>query len=508
MKQFLLLIFVLPFLGFGQCPNGTFNSQAQIDALAIDYPNCTSISGSLIIEGDDITDLSGLAQIEQCQNLIIRDNPLLQNLNGLNSNIVLYYVEGIGNLFSITNNSSLTSIIGLENLVNNSDFESSLIVDGNPLLISLEGLPINYNPSYVLLITNNDSLTNLVGIGNYSGGYITEISDNDNLIDLTGLNSASGEGYVRISGNNSLTSFNGLNYLSGSQIIIENNAVLEDINITNEFTDLYPVVFIRQNPLLSVCNANWVCEFLNSSGVEENSWFPGTFSNNAPGCNTNFEVEYGCGLVTNDNCGFYDESSYLVLGETIVANNEFATTSTQVPSCDEVTERLDVWFAFDSGNLTSVDVISEAGYSLQLWEGTEFECGSEILVENACNAMELIDIPVTPNTIYLIQVWSDGTARRASGWFEVTVQDSALSVPEVALSDIKIYPNPANDVLNIQSNAKVDKVSIYNMLGQKVLESTYNTNEVSVNISSLNKGMYMAIVSSEGRASTYRIVKQ
>ena len=120
------------------------------------------------------------------------------------------------------------------------------------------------------------------------------------------------------------------------------------------------------NPNLSICSTTRVCFYIYDNGIEEGSWLPGIFENNAPGCNSNFEVEHGCGIVTNDDCGYNNypfSSGDLLLGETIQANNEYATTSSQAPSCNEVVDRQDVWFRFDSGDLTTVDVIVEAGFS-------------------------------------------------------------------------------------------------------------------------------------------------
>lgn len=510
MNQLLLIIFILPIFGFSQCPNGTFNSQAQIDALAIDYPDCTSISGSLIISGNDITDLSGLAQITACTGLSISNNLVLQTTAGLNPNLVLSYVEGTGNGFAISNNASLLEIAGLENLENQSGFESYFTIRDNPLLVNMQGLPNDFNALSFFYLINNDSLTNLDGLGNISGFEISEISDNDGLIDLTGMGNFYAE-YLKISNNNSLQSLNGAESASfDDYLIIENNQNLTDISAIYAGSYSDDGLIIRNNPNLSICSTAPVCFFLDSNGIEEGIWFPGTFENNAPGCNTNFEVEYGCGIVTNDDCGLYNYPSILTLSETIQANNEFATTSPEVPSCDEISNRKDVWFVFDSGESTTVDIITDAGFSLQLWDlnSTYPECGNQTQVANACGGSQLIDIPVTPNHYYTLQVWDDGTGRRASGWFNLTVQDGALSVPENALSNVKLFPNPSNDMLNIHSISRVDKVSIYNTLGQNIFESSYHTTDVSVNISNLKSGMYIAIISSEGRESTHKIMKQ
>ena len=54
-------------------------------------------------------------------------------------------------------------------------------------------------------------------------------------------------------------------------------------------------------------------------------------------------------------------------------------------------------------------------------------------------------------------------------------------------SDISIYPNPAKDFVNIQSDIKIKSAEIYNMAGQKVLESK----ATKINTSNLKPGVYM-----------------
>ncbi|WP_323786857.1 T9SS type A sorting domain-containing protein [Psychroserpens sp.] len=507
MKHLLFILFLFPILCLSQCPptSGIFTSQAQIDALAIDYPNCTEV-GAFVISGDDITDLSGLNQIVSCTSFGLGPTLVLQNTIGLNSNIVIRYVEGTGTGFGISNNASLLTIDGLENFVSQSGFESSFTISDNPMLINIEGVPSTFDPLTWFSIVNNDSLINLNGLEDYCAGEITTISDNDSLVDLAGLDCASGSEIVRISNNDALISFNGLNQMwAGYSLYIENNAVLEDINIVDDNIGWWPEVTIQNNPNLSVCNSNWVCHFLYSVGVEESFWYPGTFENNAPGCNSNIEVEYACGINSNDNCGYPTLANQLVLGEPITANNEFATTSSQTPSCNDITNRKDVWFAFNSGDNTIIDVLIQAGFYVQLWEG---ECYELTQVNNACGT-QLDDMPVAPNTIYYVQVWNDDPADRGgSSWFNLTVQDGTLSTQDFQFETVKIFPNPVDDVLNIQSNEAIDKVEIFNLLGQRIKALDIGSNPNSIDMSDLSQGLYLIQVGINGKDSTYKVLKK
>ncbi len=55
---------------------------------------------------------------------------------------------------------------------------------------------------------------------------------------------------------------------------------------------------------------------------------------------------------------------------------------------------------------------------------------------------------------------------------------------------LNIYPNPANDRVNISSSFKIKKVEIFNMIGAKISEQTSDANEVEISLSNINVGAY------------------
>lgn len=70
--------------------------------------------------------------------------------------------------------------------------------------------------------------------------------------------------------------------------------------------------------------------------------------------------------------------------------------------------------------------------------------------------------------------------------------------------DAKIYPNPVNDRLNIIADG-VNNVSIYNVMGQKVLENNVEADMLSLDVSGLKNGLYMLEVSSRKGVVTQSI---
>jgi hypothetical protein len=74
-------------------------------------------------------------------------------------------------------------------------------------------------------------------------------------------------------------------------------------------------------------------------------------------------------------------------------------------------------------------------------------------------------------------------------WYENQLE--TLSVPENGLQNISIYPNPAKNTLNFKVPfAESFKISVYDILGKKVLNSTLQNNSL-LDVSKLNNGIYI-----------------
>lgn len=72
-------------------------------------------------------------------------------------------------------------------------------------------------------------------------------------------------------------------------------------------------------------------------------------------------------------------------------------------------------------------------------------------------------------------------------------------------NQIKIFPNPATNKLNIESNFKINTYTIYNILGEKQLEGIYTE---AIDISVLNKGMYLIQIENEETFSANKFIKE
>lgn len=82
---------------------------------------------------------------------------------------------------------------------------------------------------------------------------------------------------------------------------------------------------------------------------------------------------------------------------------------------------------------------------------------------------------------------------------------ATLSNTEIALKEVSIYPNPAKNSINIQTNQNIEYAVLYNALGKEVRR--FNTN--AIDISNLSKGVYMLQIKLlDGSLSAKKIIKQ
>lgn len=85
--------------------------------------------------------------------------------------------------------------------------------------------------------------------------------------------------------------------------------------------------------------------------------------------------------------------------------------------------------------------------------------------------------------------------------------------PSVAVEEasehalVRVFPNPAKSVLNIQGHG-IYRVVLFSLLGQKVLDRPMEGDVVSLGIESLPKGVYLMQVVSESGCETKKIVKE
>ena len=221
--------------------NLTFNQQSQLDDFLINNRDCASVASNILVDGNNITNLNGLSNLNKLLGNLIIQNTSLRTLDGLNN------IDCINGDVEIRDNSQLRDLTGFEEL---RSIGFDLIIEGNDALRDFSGAELLETIDGELVITNNDALLNFVGFEKLFAvkeNFIIE--NNDALTNLNGLNELlSINGSLIIRNNERLDGLNGLNDLKSidnNLIISENNSLktlfglseLERVNGTFEIED-------------------------------------------------------------------------------------------------------------------------------------------------------------------------------------------------------------------------------------------------------------------------------
>ncbi|SMC32045.1 T9SS type A sorting domain-containing protein [Moheibacter sediminis] len=88
----------------------------------------------------------------------------------------------------------------------------------------------------------------------------------------------------------------------------------------------------------------------------------------------------------------------------------------------------------------------------------------------------------------------------------VSVHDLLSNVEFENQGEIKIYPNPVKENLHLETSAQIEKIELFNIIGQKLKE--FNLNSKTLNLSKESKGIYiLKIQMKNGKVETKKIIK-
>ncbi len=82
-----------------------------------------------------------------------------------------------------------------------------------------------------------------------------------------------------------------------------------------------------------------------------------------------------------------------------------------------------------------------------------------------------------------------------------------LSIDSEELSELKVYPNPAKEAINIACKNNIKNITIYNSIGQSIKTiQVDNTNNTHINVANLSKGVYYLNVLTAEKVITKKII--
>ena len=74
--------------------------------------------------------------------------------------------------------------------------------------------------------------------------------------------------------------------------------------------------------------------------------------------------------------------------------------------------------------------------------------------------------------------------------------------------NLLIYPNPTNNIVNIDLKNDKFSIAVYDQAGKKLIEKNSSTGEIKIDFSNLNSGIYFLKVNGDKISFTEKVVKQ
>jgi len=93
--------------------------------------------------------------------------------------------------------------------------------------------------------------------------------------------------------------------------------------------------------------------------------------------------------------------------------------------------------------------------------------------------------------------------------FNIVVMNTEVTAtPTNTLTNISIYPNPAEDTLTVESQEALTKVAIFNLLGQEVKSLNTTATNVNIDVANLDAGVYIIKLTANNKESSQKFIKK
>jgi hypothetical protein len=213
----------------------------------------------------------------------------------------------------------------------------------------------------------------------------------------------------------------------------------------------------------------------------------------------NMAYEYNYYLNTTVESG--NKRSVVVEGTDKTVNDVWSTVATDV----------NLTFNFDLNGVT-IDAgtkVYVAG-SFNDWATSQVE-----LTDDNTDKIYTASVVVAGNTTYEYNYYLNNTVESANNRTVVvestdkTVNDVWSSAIENELSLVEVYPNPFNQTLNLNNLQQVSKVTVTDVLGQKVVGFVVTEDKLSVSTQGMANGVYfVTLTDNKNNQRIVKVVKQ
>lgn len=128
--------------------------------------------------------------------------------------------------------------------------------------------------------------------------------------------------------------------------------------------------------------------------------------------------------------------------------------------------------------------------------------GNEVGCANFMNELHLENLTI--GQTYFIQITG---FNNSEGDFCIEVQ-SDMKVEKNHFQTFNFYPNPVENILFMKADSQIEKVEVFNLLGQQVIGEKPHSLEFELNTERLDSGLYLMKVHINGVEKSFQILKK
>ena len=401
----------------------------------------------------------------------------------INGSVPTANISGVTSLN--VSNYNIADLTGIEDFI--------ALINLNCFDNQLTSLDVSNSTALTILSCSNNQLTSL------------DVSNNTDLINLSCSNNQLTS--LDVSNNTALNSLFCYENQLTSLDVSNNNALTELDCGDNQLTSLDVRNGNNTNftNFYSTNNPDLICIFVDDASYSTTNWADidpaSTFVNN----------EAECDAITppaNDLCIDAIDIDDITLphsGSTVLAS------SFDAPECEFVyPDTPGVWYVATIPNgenyMVTIDTFgSSYDTTLSILTGDCFDLVCLISNDDSSGTIqsEVVFEALSGNTYY---IYVSGY-EEASGEYILNAAAEQLAINDNIIEGFSYYPNPSTGTINLSAIDNIEKVTIYNLLGQKVIDKNINATSSILNIASLNTGAYLMQVTSEGKKAIYKILK-
>ena len=196
-------------------------------------------------------------------------------------------------------------------------------------------------------------------------------------------------------------------------------------------------------------------------------------------------------------------------------NSEVLDPSVGIPTCGSY-DGGDLWYSAVVPNSGNLVIESRFVEDSELGDGVMsiYEGGIGNLSELVC--LDDTDISLfpliafaerTPGEVLYVRFYEYDND--AFGEFLISAYDQDLVDVEDQnfIEGFSLFPIPTNNILNLQADAPIERVMVYNLLGEKIMDKISTNTSFQLEVDQLQQGTYMIEVKVGNQVATYKFIK-